>query len=725
MPAKFNSTIPSWMTPDCDAWEQTIFRSIPEGIVNLESLRTGDIDGDGRTEIVAGGDGALIWYRAHTAECGVIGRGHHGVAIALEDIDGDGMQEVVSIRERQDRSNVWQIVAYKAPNVIGGSWQEWILVPEADSEAHDIAFVDLDGDGVTELIADAPYGPVPATLAYKRGDDHTAPWTRHELIVGIKSEAVAVADLTGDGRVEIVHGPDWYSQPGDGPFSGPWKARQYAPSFREMGRVALFDITGDGTLDIICSEAEYADGRLSWFENNMLGDPARPWVEHPLDWGLYFAHSLAAWRDPSDGDSRVLVGEMAHGGYSAPRNWQSRLLEYRIGPNGAQRQLVSKDAGTHEATVADVDDDGQLEIVGKNWREPSIQIWRRRSGPSFASNYAHRLIDRDKQGAARAIVAFDLNGNGQLDVLCGSTCYSNPDWEGRELPGVSQVLGVFEDKGFLATLTGGQLALVSLGNGDWTYETLGHVGEVAELASIPAASEDPPAVVVGTEGAPLQLFQRSSDGVWSHRQIADVDVNAGITVADLDGTGRPGLLLGTTWMRNDGGGRFTPVQLRSDLDEVPLRTAIGDLYGDGSNAIVVSTKGPDVTIHGDEDYDYRQLGRIVVLRRSSDDPDRWEKSLVDSLREPRSLALADVDGDGELEIICGEHDPSWQYRSQARLYVYKRADAKGRTWTRHTLDDRFEHDRGPCVFEVEPGRVAIASHGTSDPKYVHMWEPVG
>lgn len=95
---------------------------------------------------------------------------------------------------------------------------------------------------------------------------------------------------------------------------------------------------------------------------------------------------------------------------------------------------------------------------------------------------------------------------------------------------------------------------------------------------------------------------------------------------------------------------------------------------------------------------------------------------VDEPSERTLCVAGDLDGDGEIEVIVGEHDPFKPYRARYRLYVYKKAEPQGRAWARFPIDDRFEHHDGTKVFEVAPGRLAIVSHAWMDVKVVHLWE---
>jgi len=134
-------------------------------------------------------------------------------------------------------------------------------------------------------------------------------------------------------------------------------------------------------------------------------------------------------------------------------------------------------------------------------------------------------------------------------------------------------------------------------------------------------------------------------------------------------------------------------------------------------------------IAGEEVLDFQNrvtpISRLVWFENPPDPAaGPWLVHVIDTLRCPHSLGFADLDGDGQVEIVCGEHDPFYPYRTRCRLLVYKQADSAATAWHCYVLDDRFEHHDGAKIIELSPGRLGIISHGWTDSKYVHLWEPV-
>ena len=749
-----------------DTWELVILDAVPSHITETGGTAADDIDGDGKTELIIIGNGAALWYRPSTGERGTVSRGTYGVGLALEDIDGDGRKEIITaknLRQSPDAPDVWALCWYKAGASLHDPWQEYVLDAETAGHPHDVVFADVDGDGHRELVANAMYCEHPGLFVYKIPADPRRLWKKQMVQSGLSAEGTSAGDLDGDGKEEIVSGPYWFSAPRAGAFSGqPWETHTIAPGFREMCRSAVIDINGDGHLDVVIVEDEYPDGRLAWFENRLHASSGACWIEHPIVAPLNFPHTLQAWRDPETRQARLLIGEMNEGGWEAPYNWDARLILYTAlnGGKSWSGELIYQGEGTHQGVYTELDQSGVRVIFGHSAQVLAeqgkrytgwVQMFRPRQSPTALSQYKHVFVDRQKPYTGVDIHAVDVDGDGHLDIVCGAWWYKNPTWERHPIPGIAQVINAYDVDGdgrqeligikgkpgvndFYGALTSELVWLkavdlsldrweehvIGTGDGDWPHGTV-----VAPLLAGGRA-----ALVCGYHNGkqrPPQLFEIPDNPrePWPKRVLADILYGEEMIACDLDGDGKLDLVAGPYWLENLGDGRFEPHLLIDPewLESANLkmisRIAIMDVNGDGRPDILFTV----------EDVDWNEN-----VRKSFFAPVGWlentgapgkrnfEVHFIDQIRSPHSISVADLDGDGELEVIAGEHDPFKPYRSQARLYAYKKADAKGLTWSRFPIDNRFDNHDGAKAVELSPGRLVILSHGWMEPAYVHLWE---
>lgn len=521
----------------------------------------------------------------------------------------------------------------------------------------------------------------------------------------------------------------------------------------------MIDVNDDGRLDIVLVEDEYPDGRLAWFENRIHESRESAWVQHSIDGPLNFAHTLRAWRDPQTKQVMILAGEMNEGGWEAPYNWNARLLRYAALNHGAswQSEVLYQGEGTHEAVYFDLDNSGTHVIVGHASQVMAkagaytgwVQMFRPLKTPSIAADYEHRFVDRQKPYTGIDINAFDVDSDGNLDIVCGAWWYKNPTWERHVIPGVAQVINAYDldhdgkleligikakpqADGFYNALTSELVWLkatdldndqwemhsIGTGDGDWPH---GNVvapilpgGRIGLVCGYHEHKQNPP-----------QIFEMPDDPrqPWPKRVIADIPYGEEMKAFDLDGDGKLDIVAGPYWIENLGDGRFTP-HLLIDADllksmnlEMISRLAITDVNGDGRPDILFTVEDVDWNVHK------AFFSPVGWLENTGDLRDgKFNVHIIDKVRSPHSISVADLDGDGKMEVIVGEHDPFKPYRSQCRLYAYKQADSKGITWARTTLDDRFEHHDGAKAVELSRGKLAIISHGWMEPSYVHIWE---
>lgn len=732
--------------------ELTLFCLPPT--VSLNSCRTADIDGDGRVELITGGsryrwvDGpsGLFWYRPSTFEWGIVDDEEYGVGLALEDIDGDGLPEVIADAVRAGRN---QVVVWKPGPNLRDEWTCTVIDPDSGGMYHDLHFADVDGDGRRELIAGG-VGNHKGLHIYRPSADRDVPWTKTTIECDVFAEGVSTADLDGCGRLEIVHGPYWYKLEGDDPYRDPWIRRTYAPPFREMCRTAICDVNGDGRPDIVVTDSEYLDGRLSWYENRLtssVADAARggreTMVEHVIDTGLYYSHSLHPIRDETSGDVRIMVGEMTTGGWVSAYRYESGVYEYRSGDGGVtwRQDVVSRNQGTHEAVLSDIDGDGELEVVGKTWgmhrKLPAVQVWKRVSTPSPITEYRHELVDRDRNGRAIEVLALDVDGDGVDDILAGPFRYRAPGWARTRIPGIAQVLTTGDVDGdgrpeviAIAGQNGLSSDLVWLkpsnestiwpiypigaGSGDWPHGTLvapiRPEGRAVLFCAYHNASAE--------NDIRLEWFEPGADPAepWIRHRIDELPYRENMVLADIDGDGTPDIVCGTLWLRNVGDGRFEPRAITREQFDT-CRVAVMDVNGDGHPDIVVT----EHNMGWNEPL--TEFSRIAWFENPGARGGEWAMRVIDKARCPHSLAVADLDGDGLPELLVGEHDTRTPYRTRCRLMAYKPVDRFGQAWKRWTIDERFEHHDGCRLVRLADGTKGIASIGFTEERYVHLWRP--
>jgi len=359
------------------------------------------------------------------------------------------------------------------------------------------------------------------------------------------------------------------------------------------------------------------------------------------------------------------------------------------------------------AAVFDVNGDGIPDIVsGAYWY----------AGPDFAEKY--KICDVQAEGEYFddfSDVGLDVNGDGRLDIVTGGWFGRTLRW--RENPGTT---------------------------GPWTVHDIDECGCIETIRLFDIDGCGTPEIFPNTPGNPQACYKLLQDGngrgrgLFRRHVLYDAPSGHGMGFADVDGDGRVDLLLANGWLRQPDAGPWSgPWDFHPEYDcgfsaaSVPI---LGhDVNGDGRTDLIVGHA------HGYGLAWLEQQGTESGGRR-------FVRHVIDGDHAQfHDLQLADVDGDGMLELVTGKRwrahcggDPG--DNDDVFIYCYR---IDGGRFTREVIDEgpagSGEHSgvgiwfaladlagrgrldlvapgkEGLFWFENVPDPISVAGHGTEPP----------
>ncbi len=254
------------------------------------------------------------------------------------------------------------------------------------------------------------------------GPAHDPP--NHTYWYGPFSECCSVADIDGDGDLDIAAGRNWYEAP-DWTKHADFRdgARINGPETENNSEFAM-DVNFDGRPDVV-SSGWMRDKGAFWYEN-----PGPDGLKGGAKWKAYRIHTAKSMEGvihgdiDGDGDEDILCNHWA----LEPGQGMTWIEHTREAPWFVEH-IIGTEGESHGNGLGDINGDRRMDIVTPTgwWENPPNSAegdW------IFHADYTLRPL-HDPEGrtaASHPMLVHDCNGDGRNDIIAGIAHHYGLAW---------------------------------------------------------------------------------------------------------------------------------------------------------------------------------------------------------------------------------------------------------------------------------------------------------
>ncbi len=299
-----------------------------------------------------------------------------------------------------------------------------------------------------------------------------------------------------------------------------WTKRTIDPVFSGACSIDPADINNDGRVDIVGAGMD--GNRIAWWRND--GGTPVIWTMQTVD--SVFSGAIFVHAADIDTDGRIDILACAWSGNEIAW-WRN---EGGDPPAWTKQTIETGFVNAHEACAADIDDDGDLDVIAVSAGNDEVAWWRNDGGSPI--QWFKEKIDSTFDGA-RSVRVADLNADGRLDA-CGAAFLAN------------DVVAWFQNA-----------------DSSWTRQTIDYNLAMAHMVDLADIDGDADIDILAVGYNSSYVYWYRNDGgspiTWTKLAVAGNFLGGlGVCCADVDGDGIMDALAASdyrddvAWWRNDG-----------------------------------------------------------------------------------------------------------------------------------------------------------------------------